>query len=146
MNIHGEWEISLVGNVLVRSTAGHFNVQGAKSCFEESQIKAPKDKPWALLGNASNWEMAGEDSFQLFPSMFEWAFDNGCLFGAIIMSTNVQKKIYEHFSRNSTGDKFKYFKNLDAACAWLTEKGFSIHPDDYPHYAFIERTKIEVKV
>jgi hypothetical protein len=143
MRIHGEWEISLVGNVLVRSTAGQFNIEGTKACFLESQNNVPKNKSWAYLGNASNWEMTGSDSFQLFPNMFEWAFNNGCVCGAVVMPNIIHKKIYEQIAKETTGDKFRYFKTLVDASEWLTSKGYPLTPEDYPHYEFIERTKIE---
>lgn len=143
MKIHGEWEISLVGNVLVRSSAGQFNIEGTKACFLESQNKAPKNRPWAYLGNATNWEMSGEDSFKLFPSTIEWALNNGCSYCAIVFPNIILEKLYKKYTNNLTGNKFNYFNTLNEACEWLTSKGYPITLEDYPHHEFIERTKIE---
>lgn len=146
MRIHGEWKINLVGDVLVRSTAGQFNIEGTKACSLEAKKIVPKNTPWAYLGNASNWEMSGEESFKLFPTLIEWALNNGCQYGAIVLPNIILEKLYKEYTNNITGNKFQYFKTLEEACEWLTSKGFAISPKDYPHYEFIARTKIKVNV
>lgn len=142
MNKHGQWEMTLVNDVLVRSVAGHFNLAGTISCFQEMQEIAPKNRPWGFLGNAQNWEMSSEDSFKMIKEMKEWKFKNGCMCSAIIIPTAFRKKIYQINSEAIPSDTVKYFDDLESAAAWLTEKGFPFLVKDYPHNEFIRRTSL----
>lgn len=76
--IHGEWQISLVGNVLIRTFAGNFNDAGTLACYEEFQQKAPKDRPWASLADGRYWEMSTQSALHTYQEMRDWAFANGC--------------------------------------------------------------------
>lgn len=141
MKIHGEWEISVVRNILVRSTAGVFNNEGTLAVFEETKAKAPTHAAWAGLTNAENWEMSTASSLQLFPNMREWAFQNNCHCLAIVVTSALKTKIHQQQTGQYAEDIVKYFTNLRDACQWLTDKGFPINEDEYPHRDFIERTR-----
>ncbi len=140
MNIHGEWEISVIRQILVRSTAGVFNEQGTLAVFKETQEKAPIGAPWVGLTNAENWEMSGASSLQMFPKMREWAFAHNCQALAIVVTSELKKKIHQTQTGQFPEDRVAYFSDLAQACAWLSEKGFPISVDEYPHRAFISRT------
>ncbi|MFZ6846018.1 hypothetical protein [Undibacterium sp. RuTC16W] len=141
MKIHGEWEISLVRNVLVRTTAGSFNEQGTLACFRDTQEKAPVGTPWAGLTNAAHWEMSSASSLQAFPQMREWAFQHGCVCLAVIVPDQMRLAIHQRQTGNLPEHLVHYFSDMQEACIWLTSKGFPFAPADYPHAAFIERTK-----
>lgn len=141
MKIHGEWEISVIRQILIRSTAGVFNEEGTRAAFEETQQKAPSNAPWVGLTNAENWEMSGAASLQLFPGMREWAFANNCVALAIVVPSELKKKIHQAQTGDFGQDRVAYFSTLDQACVWLTAKGFAISADEYPHQEFIRRTK-----
>lgn len=141
MKIHGEWEISTIRNILVRSTAGIFNNEGTVAVFEETKAKAPTNDAWAGLTNAENWEMSTASSLQLFPGMREWAFENNCRCLAIVVTSLLKTKIHQQQTGQFSEDVVKYFTSLDEACDWLTSKGFPVTADEYPHRDFIERTR-----
>ncbi|MBR7801336.1 hypothetical protein [Undibacterium fentianense] len=141
MKIHGEWEISVIRQILIRSTAGVFNREGTLAVFQETQEKAPIQAPWVGLTNAENWEMSGAESLQLFPSMREWAFAHQCQALAVVVPSELKKKIHQTQTGIFSKDQVAYFTRLDAACEWLTQKGFRISPEEYPHAEFIRRTK-----
>ncbi|MBC3872709.1 hypothetical protein [Undibacterium flavidum] len=139
--IHGEWEITVIRQILIRSTAGVFNEEGTRAVFEETQMKAPIAAPWVGLTNAENWEMSGATSLQLFPGMREWAFAHHCVALAIVVPSELKKKIHQHQTGDFGHDRVNYFSNLEQACEWLTAKGFPIREEEYPHRDFIRRTK-----
>ncbi len=141
MKIHGEWEISLIRNILVRSTAGVFNNEGTLAVFEETKATAPIQAPWAGLTNAENWEMSSASSLQMFPGMREWAFENNCKCLAIVVPSMLKKKIHQQQTGHFPEELVRYFTDLEQACQWLSERGFAITADEYPHHAFIERTR-----
>ena len=39
-------------------------------------------------------------------------------------------------------DFLRYCATLDEACDWLSERGFPFTVDDYPHYEFLERSRM----
>lgn len=141
MKIHGEWEITVLRNILVRTTAGIFNDEGTLAVFEETKQKAPIHAPWAGLTNAERWEMSTASSLQMFPGMREWAFANNCVCLAIVVPSVLKKKIHQQQTGDFPTDKVAYFNDLSSACAWLTKKGFSVSPEEYPHYDFLEHSR-----
>nr|WP_315466470.1 hypothetical protein [uncultured Undibacterium sp.] len=142
MKIHGEWEISVIRQILIRSTAGVFNEDGTLAVFKETQEKAPIQAPWVGLTNAENWEMSSASSLQLLPSMREWAFAHNCQALAIVVSSELKKKIHQAQTGQYSEERVGYFSSLDQACDWLSQKGFAISADEYPHTEFIARTKL----
>ena len=142
MKIHGEWAISLVRDVLVRSTAGSFNEAGTMACFKEIQKKAPAGTPWAGLTNAAHWEMSSANALQAFPQMREWAFKHGCVCQAVVVPSRIRMEIHQRQTGNLAEYLVHYFAVMEEACAWLTAKGFPFSPKDYPHNEFIARAQL----
>ena len=139
--IHGTWAITLVGNVLVRTTAGNFNEAGTQACYEETKTKVPHAMPWAGLTNASLWELSTSASLKTFPTMRNWAFENGCVCVAVVIPSPLHTEIHRRQTGNFPPEMVSYFATLKDACAWLTEKGFPFTPNDYPHNAFVEKIR-----
>lgn len=139
MKIHGDWIITLVRNVLVRTTFGGFNEEGTWACFLDTKQKAPVGSAWAGLTNASHWEMSSMDSLKAFPEMREWAFANGCVCLAVVVQDNLRKEIHQRQTGNLPEDLVHYFSTIEDACLWLTARGFAFSVADYPHAEFIEK-------
>lgn len=138
--IHGEWEITLVRNVLVRSTAGAFNLEGMLSCFQEFQQKVPAT-PWASLADGSNWEMSSAKALRTIQDMRRWTFSHHCVCSAIVIPGQLRRNIHQRESGDFPDELVRYFSDMEAACVWLTAKGFPFAPADYPHQEFIARTR-----
>jgi len=141
MKIHGDWEITVIRQILVRSTAGIFNEEGTLAVFKETQEKAPTLLPWAGLTNAENWEMSGANSLQMIRGMRIWAFENNCACLALVLSNSLKQKIHQQQTNGVNDPRIAYFSKLKDACAWLSERGFPITEDEYPHRAFLDRTR-----
>lgn len=141
MKIHGDWEITVIRQILVRSTAGIFNEEGTLAVFKETQEKAPLDAPWAGLTNAENWEMSGASSLQMIRTMRRWAFENNCACLALVLPNKLKQKIHQQQTGAFADPRVAYFSELAEACVWLSERGFPITEAEYPHRAFIERTR-----
>lgn len=140
--IHGEWQISLVKDVLVSSMAGVFNEQGTRAYFKEAMSTAVVDKPWAALSNSENWDMSCAACLEIFAEMRRYAFDHQCQCLAVIIPSFLRKTIHQRQTGNFSEDKVAYFTNLQEATAWLRAKGFDFYPHDYPHTEFIENTRV----
>lgn len=140
--IHGEWEISVIRQIIIRSSAGVFNAEGTLAAFKEYRDKAPISAPWAGLTNAVNWEMSNATSLQRIAKMREWAFSNNCKALAIVMPSKLKKQIYRTQTDDFEDERIAYFSDLEQACAWLTAQGFEISAEEYPHHDFIARTQL----
>lgn len=141
MKIHGHWKITLVGNVMVRTTFGSFNLEGTQACYLDQKNKAPVGTPWASLNNGLYWDMSTLDSLRSFPEMREWAFKNGCVCVAVVLSDQLRQQIHKIQTGNLPEDVLSYFSNIEDACHWLTQRGFAISAADYPHDDFIDKMK-----
>ena len=141
MKIHGDWEITVIRQILVRSTAGIFNDEGTLAVFKETQEKAPIHALWAGLTNAENWEMSGASSLQMIRGMRVWAFENNCACLAVVVPNNLKQKIHQQQTDSVADPHVAYFSELGEACMWLSDQGFPITKEEYPHRAFLERTR-----
>lgn len=141
MKIHGEWAITLVRNVLVRTTSGSFNEDGTWACFRDTKQKAPVGSAWAGLTNAEYWEMSNIDSLQAFPEMRDWAFNHGCVCLAVVVPDTLRQEIHRRQTGNLPENLVHYFSTLKDACDWLTSRGFDFSVADYPHADFIAKTQ-----
>lgn len=139
MKIHGDWIITLVRNVLVRTTFGSFNDEGTWACFLDTKQKAPAGSAWAGLTNAAHWEMSNIDSLQSITEMREWAFGNGCVCLAVVVPDTFRQAIHQRQTGNLSEELVHYFSTIEDACAWLTSRGFAFSVADYPHADFIEK-------
>ncbi|WP_428719173.1 hypothetical protein [Undibacterium curvum] len=139
MNIHGQWQLDLIGDVLVRTFAGSFNQQGTEALFAEVKMKIPKDKPWAALAHGAMWEMSTQDALHSYSSMSEWAFANGCVCIAFILPSKLHLDILRREAGVAQDPRYQSCASLEQACAWLTQRGFPISPELYPHRAFLNR-------
>jgi len=141
MKIHGEWVTTLVNDVVVRTTAGSFNLEGTIACFHDTQKTAPTDRPWAIFNHAINWEMSNEEALQAYPMMRDWVFSHGCVCIVVIVSTGMRLKIHQKQTGGYSDDQVRYLTDIDEAFAWLNSKGFPFNMADYPHNDFLEHVK-----
>jgi len=139
MNIHGEWRVSLVGDVLVRTVAGSFNEAGTHAVFQETLAKMPKDRPWVALGDARLWEMSSVASLKAIPAMRDWLFEQGCVGLAVLLPGRIRSLIFQRETGAVPSENMQFFSTLEEACAWLTALGFSFGVTDYPHNEFVSQ-------
>lgn len=139
--IHGEWEITLVNQVLVRSFAGHFNEHGTQALFEEYKQKAPVGQRWASLAHATYWEMSTQSSLRAYNAMRDWAFDHGCERIVLIYPSVLHLHIIEKQTGMVATKDFYPCKTIEAAAQWLTEQGFPFSASDFPHADFIAKAR-----
>jgi hypothetical protein len=140
MKVHGEWQITLVRNVLVQTIAGAFNVEGALARSGELRSHAPADGPWATLGNSANWDMGNASTLAIVDDTRQWMLEHGCVCIATVVPPGLRQSIHRKNTRALPPDVLKYCATLGEACAWLTERGFALAVDEYPHREFLRRT------
>ena len=137
--IHGEWQISMVNNILVRTFAGNFNEAGTQALFEEYKQKAVISGPWASLADGRYWEMSTQSALQSYSGMRDWAFAHGCEHIVFILPSQFHKIIVERETKAISDPRYHLCANLEDACDKLTQLGFPFTPEQYPHYAFLRK-------
>lgn len=142
MKIHGEWQISLVRNVVIQTIAGAFNEEGARARSLELRGVAPLDQPWAILGNSSNWDMGTPATLKIVEETRDWSLLNGCVCIATVVPDSFRRSVHQENTRKLPSDVLKYCTTLEEACTWLSTRGFPILPEHYPHQAFLERSRL----
>ncbi|MBC3884572.1 hypothetical protein [Undibacterium griseum] len=145
MKIHGEWEISLVRNIVIRTFAGAFNEQGFNALFEELKAIAPRGRPWASMAQGQYWEMAPEAALKSYSSMLQWVRKHGCEYVVFVCPSKFHLDIMKRNAGVNPDERFHVCETTEEACAWLTSKGFPLSIQEYPHHAFIEKVRIELE-
>jgi anti-anti-sigma regulatory factor len=143
MKIHGQWEISLVRNVVLSAVAGIFNEEGVEAELRDFHALIPKEGAWAALIDLSNWDMGSSATFKAVVSFHEWIFAHGCQRIAIVMPESFRRTLHQKNTSQFSADVFRYFCNFEAASVWLSGEGFLIAADENPHQAFLQRTRFE---
>ncbi len=143
MKIHGEWEITLIRNVIVSSVAGTFNEEGVQAELRDFYALVPREGAWATLINLSNWDMGSDATFKKVVSFHEWILSHGCQRIATVMPDTVRRTIHQKKTSQISAEIFRYFATFDEACIWLTEQEFPISSDENPYQKFLERTRLD---
>jgi hypothetical protein len=142
MKIHGQWEISLVRNIVLSAVAGIFNEEGAEAEMRDFYALVPNETAWATLINLSNWDMGSGATFKVVLNFHEWILAHGCQRIAIVMPSGFRRTIHQKNTSQFSGDVLRYFGNFEDASAWLSVEGFLINADENPHQKFLERTRL----
>jgi uncharacterized protein YqgV (UPF0045/DUF77 family) len=142
MKIHGQWEISLLRNIVLSAVAGVFNEEGVEAEMRDFYALVPQGGAWATLINLSNWDMGSDITFKVVVKFHEWIFAHGCQRVAIVMPASFRRTIHQKNTSQFSADVFRYFGNFEDASVWLSEEGFFITADENPHQKFLERTRL----
>ena len=136
-NIHGFWSVSRVGNVIVKTSAGDFNEEGVRTSLAEIEALIPHAQPWAALFDSSSWEMTSAGNLEIIANFEARMIQHGCQRIACVVRAGMRTAIHKQFAGRLPVEQLQYFPALQDACDWLTQGGFSITPETYPHHAFL---------
>jgi hypothetical protein len=143
MKVHGEWEISLIRNVMVSSVAGIFNEEGVQAELHDFYTLIPKqDAPWATLINLSNWDLGSDATFKMVVGFYQYILSRGCQRIATVMPDTLRRLIHQKNISQFPDEIYQYFATIEEACIWLSAQGFIISADENPHKEFLERTRL----
>jgi hypothetical protein len=141
-NIHGFWQVSLVGSVMVKTSAGSFNEEGVRSSLADIEALVPAT-PWAALFDSSSWDMTTSGNLELIAEFESWMMAHGCQRIACVVRAGLRAHIHKQFAGKLAQEQLRYFSNLPEACDWLNEGGFAITPQTYPHQIFLQKHREE---
>ncbi len=129
MDIHGEWQLKVVGDVIVSSLAGSWNDEAAAAYFEEyKNVAAPLGR-FGTLVRFDGWGGYTPEAEAIAHRLRRWSYDHGCACAAWVLEDALMKKWMELYLRYQEGlYETQAFSALDEAIAWLAIRGFTLDP------------------
>lgn len=135
-NQHGEFNVTLRGNILLVVITGAWNVETGKA-YRESILKAiepVKGKCWGLISNVNEWELCTPDCELLTVTLVAECKAQGLKREAVVNSSTESVKLdlfhkhaIKHTSETSP-DEFKrcFFETDAEARLWLKNEGYDL--------------------
>ncbi len=125
---HGEYKISVIGNVYLTKFMGSWNlsltkryIQEVKDILENSDIEH-----WGLLLDMTHWGLASLEAIEMGSQLELFGLQHGlrhyaCVFKESVQQHQVEKNISSH-------PEITYFKTKSAeeAIEFLTQSGYEI--------------------
>ena len=124
---HGDYELQRCGQVVIVRPIGSWNHERMESfsLMLLNEFMPPLlEKPWASLTDIRRWEFTLPDAFDIVKQNQEWAWANGMIRQAIIISDVMQKELYDIRGGMMNHENTRYFENEEDAWEWFTGEGF----------------------
>ena len=122
---HGEWSIRIHGQLLLYRVRGAWNAEGAKAYCEAASAAAEPliRKPWAILGDLTEWQLATLDCQPYIRRIVERARDFNCKLECLVLGDNPLKA---DLMRETVPEDCQLHlpPDLDTALAILAGAGF----------------------
>ena len=136
---HGEYKISVIGNVYLAKFIGCWNlsltehyIQDVKEILENNDMKR-----WGLLLDMTQWGLASPEAIELGSQLELLGQQHGlshyvCVFRAIVQQHQVEKNI-------SSVPEISYFKSKSSeqAIEFLTQSGYEITLEEVRSKGFL---------
>jgi hypothetical protein len=127
---HGNFDISVSGNILCATLSGSWNSQTAEAFSKQFMIQAAPllGKPWGHLVLLDDWDLGVPETVPVIEALVGWCLDNGLtraahVYGSsMIKQYHLNKMVVEEigaFQRHS-------FTHQGEAEAWLAASGFHL--------------------
>ena len=135
MDIHGDWQLKVVGDVLVTTLGGSWNVEAALAYFEEYKSLAASLGRYGILVRYDGWGGYTPEAEAIMRQLRHWAHDHGCACAAWVLEDALMKKWVELFLRHSDGlYETRAYSTAAEAIAWLATQGFTLDSAEALHW------------
>ncbi len=138
---HGEYKISVIGNVYLAKFIGSWNlsltqlyIQEVKNILDNNDMEH-----WGLLLDMTHWGLASPEAIELGSQLELLGLQHGlthyaCVFKATVQQHQVEKNI------NTISD-ITYFKtkNAEEAIEFLTQSGYEITLQEVQDQGFLTK-------
>jgi len=125
---HGEFELSVKGNVLIACLKGGWNEVAARNfdrCLRET-AQPLLGKNWGHLVCLEDWSLGVPEMVPIVEDLVQWCIDNGLKCAAHVYSASMMKKLtLDDMVVEKQGDfQRHHFSNKAEATRWLAQQGF----------------------
>jgi len=129
LEIHGEWQLKVVRDVVITTLGGSWNEEAAVAYFEEYKPAAEHLGRYCTLALYTAWRVYTPEAAAIVGKLRRWAYDHGCVCAAWVIEDVMMKKWIELFLRQDDGlHEVRAFATVVEAVEWLATKGFTIDP------------------
>ena len=130
MNGHGSYELTVRNQVVIAKIIGAWNKEESEQyiCALKRISQDIRDKPWAIVVNLTEWELATPECDEVNIGLLKWLMENNLKKSAEVYSPSILKKMHIQNIVDQTTSKIdrQLFSNDVAAHAWLESQGFSL--------------------
>jgi hypothetical protein len=125
------WRINTVSeNVIFVVGFGNWEEQDALDFFEEYRLLAGAfaGKPWAVLGDATEWEFDSPDVQKVLMRQNRWVVENGCRTSCFYTGAGALNRLllYRLAVPDSDHYRFRVYPHRTKAVEALEAGGFSV--------------------
>jgi len=124
---HGEFEISLKGEIVIIQFFHNWNLEGAQKFFNEYKDVVLKNnlKRYGVLSNLSKFEGGTPEAMSAFTNIAEWAVDHGQRARALVLDSGYKKYTIDRIDKGKARFPVKTFHDEEEAASWLVSLGLS---------------------
>ena len=125
---HGEFELSVSGNILVARLIGGWNEEAARAFDREfRQVAEPLiGSDWGHLLCLEDWSLEVPEMGPVIEDLVQWCIDNGLKRAAQVYSASMLKQLQLDDMVVEQSGNFQRctFRTKDDALTWLAQQGF----------------------
>jgi hypothetical protein len=124
---HGEFDISLKGDIFFIKLSHKWNLEGAKKFFSqyESIVRQHDLKRYGVLSDLRDFEGGTPDAIEFFRTISDRAQIFGQVARALIMDSALSEFIVKLADKGKERFPSRVFSNESEALAWLKSLGLS---------------------
>ena len=128
---HGEFELSIQGNVIVADIHGSWNAQAAKAFDIEFRqlVQQLSQKSWAHLAYLDNWELGTSEMVAVIEELGVWCIEQGMKRAAhVYQPSHFKSLLLDDMVVEQQGEfQRRSFAEADQAIAWLAADGYLLN-------------------
>ncbi|MBO9489566.1 hypothetical protein J7384_04240 [Endozoicomonas sp. G2_1] len=124
MNIHGEFEVSLDGNIICCKLSGSFNEQGSLAYQKQTKdlILSFDKQPFGMFIDIVDIEGATPDAYSSLDIDHIWQLSRPLIAKAYLVKSLVYRDIFMRQSTVLEQQNSQFFTNKAEAIAWLKQQ------------------------
>lgn len=127
---HGEFELSVSGNILVARLIGGWNEEAARAFDREFRMTAEPllGNDWGHLVCLEDWSLGVPEMAPIIENLVQWCVASGLKRAAQVYSPSMLKQLQVDDMVVEQLGEFQrcIFRDKASACRWLAEEGFEL--------------------
>ncbi len=125
---HGEFEISLKGEIFILRFFQMWNLEGAKAFFSEymTRVKQSSLKKFGVLSDLRGFEGGAPDAIAFFEEISDWAQAHGQVARALIMASALKEHTISQIDKTKKRFVAQTFSDETEALAWFESLGLAV--------------------
>ncbi|WP_394130537.1 hypothetical protein [Shewanella maritima] len=121
---HGEYQISVTGNIIHTKMMGSYNEEGAKAYTYEVMklVKSFDGKPFGIIVDSSEVLGGTPEAYAALDKYNIWMEKNNMAAKALVFNAKIMATILKNQSPSMRADNIGTFTNAETALEWLNKQ------------------------